>query len=51
MRKILLGALFAMLAVPAMVAGLRSTLAAVQWVTTGYLLGIVAVIPLAGWLA
>ncbi|GAB2576516.1 MFS transporter [Paractinoplanes abujensis] len=36
-------------AVPAMVAGLDSTLAAVQWVTTAYLLGIVAVIPLAGW--
>jgi EmrB/QacA subfamily drug resistance transporter len=38
-------------AVPAMVAGLGSTLAAVQWVTTGYLLGIVAVIPVAGWAA
>ena len=36
-------------AVPAMVAGLDSTLTAVQWVTTGYLLGIVAVLPLAGW--
>ncbi len=38
-------------AVPAMVAGLDSTLAAIQWVTTGYLLGIVAVIPVAGWAA
>ncbi|WP_433359969.1 DHA2 family efflux MFS transporter permease subunit [Actinoplanes sp. CA-142083] len=37
-------------AVPAMVAGLGSTLTAVQWVTTAYLLGIVAVIPAAGWL-
>ncbi|WP_328469868.1 MFS transporter [Actinoplanes sp. NBC_00393] len=38
-------------ALPAIVAGLDSTLPAVQWVTTGYLLGIVAVIPLAGWLS
>ena len=38
-------------AVPAMVAGLGSTLVAVQWVTSAYLLGIVAVIPLAGWAA
>ncbi|MEU4428822.1 MFS transporter, partial [Actinoplanes sp. NPDC024001] len=36
-------------ALPAIVAGLHTTLPAVQWVTTGYLLGIVAVIPLAGW--
>ncbi|MBG0561171.1 MFS transporter [Actinoplanes aureus] len=36
-------------ALPEIVAGLNTTLPAVQWVTTGYLLGIVAVIPLAGW--
>ncbi|MBL7258973.1 MFS transporter [Paractinoplanes lichenicola] len=36
-------------AVPAMVSGLGTTLAAIQWVTTAYLLGIVAVIPVAGW--
>lgn len=40
-----------LVAVPAIVADLDSTLPAVQWVTTGYLLGVVAVIPLAGWTA
>jgi MFS family permease len=38
-------------AVPAMVTGLDTTLTAVQWVTTAYLLGIVAVIPLSTWSA
>ncbi|GAA4602331.1 EmrB/QacA subfamily drug resistance transporter [Actinoplanes octamycinicus] len=38
-------------AVPAMVTGLDTTLPAVGWVTTAYLLGIVAVIPLATWSA
>lgn len=38
-----------LVAVPAIVADLDSTLPAVQWVTTGYLLGVIAVIPLAGW--
>jgi EmrB/QacA subfamily drug resistance transporter len=38
-------------AVPAIVADLNSTLPAVQWVTSGYLLGVVAVTPLAGWAA
>jgi EmrB/QacA subfamily drug resistance transporter len=41
----------ALVAVPAIVADLQSTLPAVQWVTTGYLLGVVAVIPAAGWAA
>ncbi|MEV6304720.1 DHA2 family efflux MFS transporter permease subunit [Actinoplanes sp. NPDC051861] len=36
-------------AVPAIVAGLDAPLAVAQWVTTGYLLGIVAVIPVGGW--
>ena len=36
-------------AVPAIVAGLDAPLPAAQWVTLGYLLGLVAVIPLAGW--
>lgn len=36
---------------PAMVAGLDSTLPTLQWVTTGYILGLVAAIPTAGWLA
>ena len=40
-----------LVAVPAIVADLDSTLPAVQWVTTGYLLGVVAVIPVAGWAA
>lgn len=40
-----------LVAVPTIVADLDSTLPAVQWVTTGYLLGVVAVIPLAGWAA
>ena len=40
-----------LVAVPAIVADLDSTLPAVQWVTTGYLLGVVAVTPLAGWAA
>ena len=40
-----------LVAVPAIVADLDSTLPTVQWVTTGYLLGVVAVIPLAGWAA
>ncbi|WP_430785930.1 DHA2 family efflux MFS transporter permease subunit [Actinoplanes sp. G11-F43] len=35
-------------AVPAIVTGLGTTLPAAQWVTIGYLLGLVAVIPLAG---
>ena len=38
-------------ALPAVVTGLDASLAAAQWVTTGYLLGIVAVIPLSGWAA
>ncbi|HEX8518631.1 MAG TPA: DHA2 family efflux MFS transporter permease subunit, partial [Pseudonocardia sp.] len=38
-------------AVPAIVADLDSTLPVVQWVTSGYLLGVVAVIPIAGWAA
>jgi len=41
----------ALVAVPAIVADLQSTLPAVQWVTTGYLLGVVGVIPAAGWAA
>ncbi len=41
----------ALVAVPAIVVDLGSTLPAVQWVTTGYLLGVVAVIPTAGWAA
>ncbi|MEU4832865.1 DHA2 family efflux MFS transporter permease subunit [Streptosporangium sp. NPDC023615] len=40
-----------LVAVPAIIADLDSTLPAVQWVTSGYLLGVVAVIPLAGWAA
>ncbi|MEU5551078.1 DHA2 family efflux MFS transporter permease subunit [Micromonospora sp. NPDC047793] len=40
-----------LVAVPAIVADLDSTLPAVQWVTSGYLLGVVAVTPLAGWAA
>lgn len=40
-----------LVAVPAIVADLDSTLPAVQWVTSGYLLGVVAVIPVAGWAA
>ncbi|MEU4620925.1 DHA2 family efflux MFS transporter permease subunit [Actinoplanes sp. NPDC023801] len=35
-------------AVPAIVSGLDATLAGAQWATAGYLLGLVAVIPLAG---
>lgn len=38
-----------LVAVPAIVADLDTTLPAVQWITTGYLLGVVAVIPVAGW--
>ncbi|WP_122817454.1 DHA2 family efflux MFS transporter permease subunit [Nocardioides pantholopis] len=41
----------AFVAVPAIVADLDSTLPAVQWVTSGYLLGVVAVVPVAGWAA
>jgi EmrB/QacA subfamily drug resistance transporter len=37
--------------VPAIVADFDSTLPAVQWVTSGYLLGVVAAIPLSGWMA
>ncbi|MGC5011774.1 DHA2 family efflux MFS transporter permease subunit [Streptosporangium sp. DT93] len=40
-----------LVAVPAIIADLDSTLPAVQWVTSGYLLAVVAVIPLAGWVA
>lgn len=40
-----------MVAVPAIVAGLGSTLPTVQWATTGYLLGVVSIIPVAGWAA
>jgi EmrB/QacA subfamily drug resistance transporter len=40
-----------LVAVPAIVADLDSTLPAVQWVTSGYLLGVVAVTPVAGWAA
>ena len=36
-------------ALPAMVADLDSTLPTIQWVTIGYVLGMVAVIPVAGW--
>ncbi len=39
------------IAIPAIVTGLGSPLPTTQWVTTGYILGMVAVIPLAGWLA
>ncbi|MEU4160246.1 MFS transporter [Actinoplanes sp. NPDC026670] len=38
-------------AVPAIVSGLDASLPAAQWATAGYLLGLVAVIPLAGWLS
>lgn len=38
-------------ALPAIVDDLGSTLSTVQWVTTGYVLGIVAVVPVAGWAA
>jgi MFS family permease len=38
-------------AVPAIVSDLRTALPAAQWATAGYLLGLVAVIPLAGWLS
>ncbi|WP_432535747.1 DHA2 family efflux MFS transporter permease subunit [Kineococcus arenarius] len=41
----------AVVALPAMVADLGSSLPALQWVSTGYLLGVVAVIPVAGWTA
>src|SRR5918998_866785 len=41
----------ALVAVPAIVADLDSTLPVVQWVPPGYLLGVVAVTPLAGWAA
>ncbi|MFC4149774.1 DHA2 family efflux MFS transporter permease subunit [Micromonospora mangrovi] len=40
-----------LVAVPAIASDLNSTLPAVQWVTSGYLLGVVAVTPLAGWAA
>jgi EmrB/QacA subfamily drug resistance transporter len=36
-------------AVPAIVAGLGSSLPTISWTTTGYLLGVVAVIPTAAW--
>ncbi|MCM0619037.1 DHA2 family efflux MFS transporter permease subunit [Nocardioides bruguierae] len=38
-------------ALPRVVADLGTTLPVGQWITTGYLLGIVAVIPVAGWAA
>lgn len=38
-------------ALPRIVADLHTTLPVAQWITTGYLLAIVAVIPLAGWTA
>lgn len=38
-------------AIPRIVAELHTTLPTAQWITTGYLLGIVAVIPTAGWAA
>jgi EmrB/QacA subfamily drug resistance transporter len=38
-------------AVPAIVSGLDASLPAAQWATAGYLLGLVAVIPPAGWLS
>ena len=38
-------------ALPAIVSGLDATLPAAQWATAGYLIGLVAVIPLAGWLS
>ncbi len=40
-----------LVAIPAMVAALDSSLSALQWVTTGYVLGLVAVTPLAAWTA
>lgn len=41
----------AVVAVPAVVEDLRTTLPGAQGMTTAYLLGVVAVIPLAGWLS
>jgi EmrB/QacA subfamily drug resistance transporter len=41
----------AVVATPAIIADLRSDLPTVQFVTIGYVLAIVAVIPLSGWLA
>ncbi|WP_193608719.1 DHA2 family efflux MFS transporter permease subunit [Nocardioides lijunqiniae] len=38
-----------LVAVPAIVADFNASVASVQWATTGYLLGVVAVIPLAAW--
>ena len=38
-------------ALPAIVADLDSTLPTMQWVTTGYLLGVVTTTPVAGWAA
>lgn len=38
-------------AVPAMVSDLHSSLPVISWATTGYLLGVVAVIPAASWAA
>ncbi|WP_143133849.1 MFS transporter [Actinoplanes philippinensis] len=38
-------------ALAAIVSGLHASLPAAQWATAGYLLGLVAVIPLAGWLS
>ena len=40
-----------LVAIPSIVTGFGSRLTTVQWTTTGYLLGVVAVIPLAGWAA
>jgi EmrB/QacA subfamily drug resistance transporter len=40
-----------MVAVPPIAADLSSSLPTIQWITTGYLLGVVAVIPLAAWTA
>lgn len=48
---VVLDTVVAVVALPRIVADLDTTLAVAQWVTTGYLLGIVAVIPAAGWLA
>jgi EmrB/QacA subfamily drug resistance transporter len=38
-----------MVAVPAVAGDLGASLPTIQWITTGYLLGVVAVIPVAGW--
>ncbi|MFC7456709.1 MFS transporter [Brachybacterium sp. GCM10030267] len=38
-------------ALPAIVTDLDTTLPTGAWTTTGYILGLIAVIPLTGWLA